>query len=90
MQKTYSKSPHPVKPGNADLRNRYSLLPGFGNFLFNALPFGLIWLAACWNTVVAALAAFFLTLFYCLRENYARNRALSEMAKKLKEQGNAQ
>ena len=89
MKNSYTEKPLPVKSAEADLRNRYPLLSGFRNFLFNSLPFGLIWLAAGVNILAAALAAFLMMLFYCLRENYMRNRRLSEMARKLKEQGNA-
>ena len=64
---------------------RYPLLRGYKNFLVNGLPFGLIWLASDWNTLVAALSAFFMILFSCLRENYRNNRRLSEMARKVKE-----
>ena len=89
MKNPYTEKPLPVKSAEADLRRSYPFLSGFRNFLINSLPFGLIWLAAGWNTLAAALAAFFMMLFYCLRENYLRNRLLSEMARKLKEQGNA-
>ena len=87
MAKIYPKFSQAVKPGDA--RRRYPLLRGLRNFLFNALPFGLIWLAAGWNTCAAALAAFGMMLFCFLRDNYRNNRRLSEMAKKVREQGNA-
>ncbi len=89
MKTSYTEKPLPVKSADADLRRSYPLLCGFRIFLINAFPFALIWLAAGAGTLMAALTAFLMMLFHCLRENYLRNRHLSEMARKLKERGNA-
>lgn len=89
MEISYPKHPTFVKPRFANLRPRYLLFWGFRNSLFNALPFALIWLASGINMLAAALAAFFMMLLYVLAENYRENRRLSEMARKVREQGNA-
>lgn len=89
MKKTYSKNPLLVKQERAALRHRYPLLCGFRNFLFNALPFALIWLVSGINMLAAALAAFFMMLLYVLKENYRDNRRLSQMVREVKERGNA-
>lgn len=89
MKNTYSKNPLLVKQERAALRHRYPLLCGFRNFLFNALPFALIWLVSSINMLAAALAAFFMMLLHCLMENRRENRRLSQMVREVKERGNA-
>lgn len=89
MKKTYSKNPFLVKPDRADFRRRYPLLAGWKNLLTNALPFALLWWAGGINMLASALTAFFMMLAYVLNGNYHNNRRLSEMARKVREQGNA-
>lgn len=89
MKKSYPKKPFPVKPDIGNFRQRYPLLAGFRSLLVNSAPFALIWLAAGWNMLVAALAAFFMMLLHCLIENRRENRRLSQMAREVRERGNA-
>ena len=89
MKDTYTEKPLPVKSANADLPHSCPLLWGFRNFLINSLPFALLWLVADMSVFAAAFGTFLFCLIYGLRQNYCRNRRLSEMARQLKEQGNA-
>lgn len=78
MKNLYPKPDAPVKPS-------CPFLWGWKNLAINATPFLLIWLAQGAGTLSAALAAFFITLNYFLRENSANRRRLARMAKDLKE-----
>ena len=89
MKNLYAEKPLPVKPNMGHLRHRYPLLLGFRTFLINSLPFVLIWIVSGINLLAAALTAFGMMLCYALRENYRNNKRLSEMARKVKEKGNA-
>lgn len=89
MKNSYPKKPFPVKPDIGNFRQRYPLLAGFRNLLLNSVPFVLIWLAAGINMLAAAFAAFFMMLLHCLIENRRENRRLSQMAREVKERGNA-
>ena len=89
MKNSYPKKPLPVKPRIGTFRQRYPLLAGFRNLLANSMPFVLIWLAAGINMLAAALAAFFMMLLHCLVEIRRENRRLAQMAKDIRERGNA-
>lgn len=90
MKNSYPKKPLPVKPRIGTFRQRRPLLAGFRNLLANSMPFVLIWLAAAGiNMLAAALAAFFMMLLHCLVENRRENRRLAQMAKDIRERGNA-
>lgn len=88
MKQNYSQFPVNVKSANKDSRRSCPFLWGFRNFLINSIPFALIWLAADVSVFAAAFGAFLFFLIYALRQNYCRNRRLSEMARKLKERDN--
>lgn len=88
MKENYSQIPSNVKSADADLRQSCPFLWGVRNILINSIPFALLWLIADVSVFAAALGTFLFCLIYGLRQNYCRNRRLSEMARQLKEQSN--